>query len=405
MHNTRSNTKTEKEQDRNSPEPPELTISVENINKIENLEMKALSPVAELEMKSPSKQPVAGIFEPSTKAVEIDSSILAPLTSPSEILSIKGSLSLKKLKAANVLSEEIEASLNKNQLNNQTKKLKNNKTKIIKPVKNLKEVRVNLEKLSTNDLLLKKAAEAVKKKVRRKSRFNRTGFPSSKKKKKKNGDNEIKTVNDNSVINETNLDAKLGKHSVRIAEKRTSNEKDSAVVNTKKTRKAKIESENLNNEFSDSENSDLPLSVIKETVKVDENPTEEPKIDDAVVPSLNKPVEKMSARIEEKLNAGRKIFKRVRKNVNNSDTESKKPKTDRALRPPKKEAEEKPVDEVKVEEKNLEEVPVVENSPVRKRKRLNTVKNTNSKFKNRCQFPLLSMKKFKKAKEESRAPR
>lgn len=279
----------------------------------DSLEMATLTPITEIKQESKAaKLPVAGIFEPSDNAVEIDNSILVPLNSPSEMVNdLKGSLSLKAFKSDSVLK-----------MDSKSRKIDRNQ----KAIENMKTVRVNLDALTSSELLIN--GVQVGRKVRRRKVINRTGFPSSKKKKKKKLVEDVKTV----IIDEAKAVA--------------------------------CENSNL---------SDKPLSEFQKT----NSPTET----DDEVPL--KSVQKISAKIEEKLNAGRILKKR--KIVN---PEPKKTKIERVLR--------------QKEEPVLESKPVVPVKAVRKRKLTNTIKNTKSKMKIRYQLPLLSMKKFKKAKFEEK---
>lgn len=290
----------------------------------DSLEMATLTPITEIKQESKgAKLPVAGIFEPSDNAVEIDNSILVPLNSPSELVNnLKGSLSLKMIK-----QNDSDHGLRK--IDKKSRKIDKNQ----KAIENMKTVRVNLDALTSSELLTN--GVRVNKKVRRRKVINRTGFPTSKKKKKKKPVEDVKTV---------------------IA----------SVDETKPTTESPCENSNL---------SDKPLSELKTAKIVENSPTET----DDEVPLK----QKISLKIEQKLNAGRVIKK--------SGKKIKAKKIERTLRP-KEEVEAPPVEPVKV-------VP-----PVRKRKLANTIKNTKSKMKSRYQLPLLSMKKFKKAKLEEKVP-
>jgi hypothetical protein len=76
-----------------------------------------------------------------------------------------------RLKRANGVSEQDEASLRRSALG--------------KKKRLIRDIRVHVTKLSPTDFLLKKAVGTVKQRVRRRKAINRTGFPIKKKKKKR----------------------------------------------------------------------------------------------------------------------------------------------------------------------------------------------------------------------------
>jgi len=158
-------------------------LTVQNLKAIspnsDSLEMATLTPVSDITPLKPT--PAVGIFEPSENAVAIDSSILVPLCSPSEMCqNLKGTLS-KKIKPS------------KPDLNDTNSTASSTK---------LSDVRVSL--INHSELLMKNTKVIAKLKVKRRKMFNRTGFPRKKKKKLNSSreSKESKTVDD-AVINFT----------------------------------------------------------------------------------------------------------------------------------------------------------------------------------------------------------
>lgn len=78
-----------------------------------------------------------------------------------------------------VIKIEVETEITKVETTPEERNAKKNKRKSIR------DVRVHVTKLSENDIMLKKAVAAVKKKVKRRKTINRTGFPVKRKKKPK----------------------------------------------------------------------------------------------------------------------------------------------------------------------------------------------------------------------------
>lgn len=374
MRNTRSNSK------------PESDVSdyvhTERVDRIE----KAESKTSENGLRSQGKLPVAGIFEPSSLSVEIDSTILVPMSSPSEILKVKSSIGLKKLKNSDVLKMVKTERQNENSKGKVTSKYM--KAKKIKPLRTFRDVRVNLEAIKSTDLLTK-AAEQVKKKARRRKTINRTGFPNKKKKKKVYvdivGAKLDKTVTETVIPpNESlELSPKSEKTSTRLAEKRLTKQEDSQNQTTKKLK------------LTPHENSDL--APIDSKIKAEETAQGESKQNDEESSGRVCDIEDRTVSKMEDIPNGTAKLRRVRKN-GFQEGDHKKIKTV-AKKMEKTLAE----NEKRTEDEMGTEIPCVVS--VRKRKRLNTIKSTNTSLKTRYQYPLLSMKKFKKAKEDSRAPR
>lgn len=305
------------------PEPEGNESAAENEDESPAVS-KSIQMTEEELMSKFSKQPSTGIFEPSAKSVEIDCSLLAPLTFSSDV---------KLLRKA----KELELSKRKKLLNLKACKLK------IKP-----------QRLATGDISLMKAAMEVKKKARRRKAINRTGFPTNRKRKKK-------PIPSTEIIENKTADSVITTpDKSRPAERQA---KESPGRKREKQLPEKVRTD-LNS------NSTAPSTVSKDAVK-GENPPEEGKAEE-------------------------RPRKRIRRTVE-AEIAAKRARVDRESRLKKEDAE------------NKEKVSGAEGrNVVRKRKRLSTVKNTDTNMRDRCQFPLLSMKKFKRVKEdkeESRAPR
>lgn len=407
---TRSAAKPMESNDPSKTEPLHIDLPLLTIEAIkvecpnsDSLEMATLTPATDVKEEAKSgKQPAAGIFEPSEEAVEIDSSILVPLNSPSEMGNIlKGSLSLKKIKVSQP-DDAVSADPHLHKLDPKGVVITKNKKGRPKSLQNLKDVRVNLAKLSSSEFLLKKADE-IKKKSRRRKFINRTGFPSSKKKKKRIVNlSEAKTVVGTVILpKEKQVPVRVEKHSERLAEKLAlKNLEESQDSSTMGTICSDL---GENSSFSDRPLSEWKLGQqLKSAESTATETDDELPLKQAMKPTT-KTVQKISSRIEEKLNAGRMLKKRALKRAIAPD--AKKAKLERPLRTTKHEEQEVPKD-VSVTEtivKNASDAP--KPAPVRKRKRSSTIKNTKSKMKSRYQLPLLSMKKFKPAKDEEKAQR
>lgn len=130
-----------------------------------------------------SNKPPAGVFEPSSKAEELINLVSMP------------PLGMNRIDA--VLNQQIESIEHPNQIlkldeshngRNRPKRLNDSSSgdeEKKKKRKVIRDIRVQITKLSPSDLVLQKVMGVVKAKIRKRGRINRTGFPVKKKKKKK----------------------------------------------------------------------------------------------------------------------------------------------------------------------------------------------------------------------------
>lgn len=389
-HNTRSCSKPESTQTEYL-----LTEKIENLTmgetEINNTSMEMKT---EDTNKTCLKHPVAGIFEPSSLKVEIDTSILAPLTSPSEIPNLKTSSNLKICKDSKVFNPTSKCKNEK--VIKHRESFQNKKYKKLKTLKSCKEVRVKIQKLTAGDILLTKAAAEVKKKARRRKTINRTGFPSNKKKKKRpaqkiEATNFDKTVPDNTVISDCIVKhfPNTEKHSARLASKRSTKlEESQEHMSNKKLKSVPMEETSAFDVID--HNIQSPLCNVQAEKEDFQNVGEKNKTE------AEKPLN--FCKRNENLKSTRRV-KRVRRNsVNIVQDSTKKFKiSTKGNENETKESKEKTEEKIRVE--------ISKGVVISKRKRFSTLKSTSSQLKNRHQYPLLSMKKFKKVKEELRAPR
>ena len=303
----------------------------------------------------------------------------------------KNSSNLKKYRHGRILQsvEEKRKEKSHKKLFTQKKGIrKSNYFKKPRCLKSCKEVRVNVKESTPKDILITKGV-VEKKKVKRRKAINRTGFPSNKKKKKKMSikldEIEDKTASEMAKFSNPDCSAtKLQECETDKFSEDSNNKKNNLNLSTNTT--------DLNKSL------DCPTN---ESVKTDDDENnlennrgnqislEETTVQDSIT-------EERDSKIEGKASESSGT-KRVRKNSSSlSDLVAKKVKTI------KTENEEPKVKNNADLHKGIETT--TGTISTRKRKSLNTTKNINFGL-NRYQYPLLSMKKFKRAKEELRAQR
>lgn len=155
--------------------------------------------------RSRLNKPPAGVFEPSSKADELMSLVAIPPPHVNNMDSVLSQLSekLKGFEASEVRSTPILKLGETHNGRNRPKRLNDSsgdEDKKLKKRKVIRDIRVHVTKLSPSDLVLKKVMGAVKAKIRRRNRINRTGFPVKKKKKKKPPEIGITTIPPESIL-------------------------------------------------------------------------------------------------------------------------------------------------------------------------------------------------------------
>lgn len=140
--------------------------------------------------RSRLNKPPAGVFEPSSKADELMSLVAIPPSHVNSMDSVLSQLSekLKGFEASEIRPKPILKLGETHNGRNRPKRVNDSsgdEDKKLKKRKVIRDIRVHVTKLSPSDLVLKKVMGAVKSKIRRRNRINRTGFPIKKKKKKK----------------------------------------------------------------------------------------------------------------------------------------------------------------------------------------------------------------------------